>query len=87
MVGFAHAAVLLLAVVILVAAGALQLFGLGQIVAVVVLGFWFPALLVAATSSLFDLDPPVGVAVVALPYAIWLATVGRHLLEQVQHLL
>jgi len=87
LVGFAHAPVLLLAVVILVAAGALQVFGLGQIVAVVVLGFWFPALLVAASSSLFDLDPLIGVAVVALPYGIWLATVGRHLLQQVQHLL
>jgi hypothetical protein len=87
LVGFAHAPVLLLAVVILVAAGALQVFGLGQIVAVVVLGFWFPALLVAASSYLFDLGPLIGVAVVALPYGVWLATVGRHLLQQVQHLL
>ena len=86
-VGFAHAPLLLLAVVILVAAGALQIFGLGQIVAVVVLGFWFPALLVAASSHLFDLDPLTGVLVVALPYGIWLATVGRYLLQQVQHLL
>ena len=59
LVGFAHAPVLLLAVVILV----------------------------AASSYLFDLGPLIGVAVVALPYGVWLATVGRHLLQQVQHLL
>ena len=85
--GFAHGPVLLLGLVVLVAAGAMQIFGLGEIVAVVVFGFWFPALLVAAGSSTFDLDPVRAVGVVALPYGLWLVVVGRYLLEQVQHLL
>lgn len=86
-VGFAHAPVLLLGVVIVIGAGALQLFGVGQVVAVVVFGFWFPALLVAAASHSFDLDPLRAIGVVSVPYALWLPFVGRHLLERVQHLL
>ena len=86
-VGFAHLPVLLLGVVILVGAGALQILGPSQVVAVVVFGFWFPALLVVAAGAQFGLDLLRAIVVVAVPYGCWLAFVGRHLLDQVQHLL
>lgn len=87
LVGLAHAPVLLLGVVIFFSAGLLQVLGPGMVVAVFVYGFWSPALLVAAVTYALDLRPLVAVVVVSVPYAVWLLVVGRHLLDQVQHLL
>ena len=48
---------------------------------------WMPAMLVAATRVVFDLEPGKAALVVAGPYLVWLLTVGRYLLGQLGHLL
>ena len=86
-VGLAHLPILILDVVIFVAAGLFRVFGPGYIAAVFVFGFWFPALLVASTRYMYQLRLRHAAGIVVIPYLIWLATAGRHLLGQVQHLL
>lgn len=86
-VGFAHTPLLVLGLVIFVAAGLLQTLGPGLVVAVFVVGFWFPAVLTIATRHTHDLNPVRAASVVAVPYLMWLLVIGRHLLGQVQHLL
>lgn len=86
-VGLAHTPLLALGMVILVAAGLLEILGPGFVAAVFVFGFWFPTVLIAATSHTYRLDPFRASLVVLVPYLLWLALIGRHLLDRVQHLL
>jgi len=86
-VGLAHMPLLILGVVIFAAGGLFEILGPGLVAAAFVLGFWFPAALVAATRSAYQLSLTRAAAVLALPYLLWLAIVGRHLMTQVQHLL
>ena len=86
-VGLARLPLLVLGLVIFVAANLLQILGPGLVVAVFVLGFWYPAMLATAARYANDLTLPRAIAVVVVPYLIWLLVIGRHLLGQVQHLL
>ncbi len=86
-VGLAHTPVLALGLVILVAAGLLEILGPGFVSAVFVFAFWFPAVLSAATSHTLRLSPVHALLVVLVPYLLWFAIIGRHLLDRVQHLL
>jgi hypothetical protein len=85
--GLAHTPVLALGIVILVAAGLLEVLGPGFVAAVFVFGFWFPAGLIAATAHANRLAPLRAAVVVAVPYLIWMSIIGRHLLDRIQHLL
>ena len=86
-VGFAHFPLLALGFVIFVSAGMLQTLGPGLVVAVFVFVFWFPAALTAALKHAFATSYARALALLSLPYLLWLVTVGRRLLGQVQHLL
>jgi len=85
--GLAHTPMLALGIVILVAAGLLEVLGPGFVAAVFVFGFWFPAGLIAATAHANRLAPLRAALVVAVPYLIWMSIIGRHLLDRIQHLL
>ncbi|MFQ5556827.1 MAG: hypothetical protein ACE5GB_04880 [Acidimicrobiales bacterium] len=86
-VGLAHLPLLVLGGVVLVSAGLFRILGPGLIVAIFVLSFWFPAALVTAARHTHRLSLRRAAAVVGMPYLLWLALVGRHLLGQIQHLL
>jgi len=86
-IGLAHMPLVILGVVIFAAGGLFELLGPGLVAAVFVLGFWFPAGLVVATRSAYQLSLARAAGVLALPYLVWLVIVGRHLMTQVQHLL
>ncbi len=86
-VGFAHRPVLILGAVLFISAGLLQVTGPGLVVAVVAFGVWFPALLTLSVQHSRYIELRDALVVVVIPYAIWLAVVGRHLLGQVAHLL
>ena len=86
-VGLAHVPILTLSGVIFVAAGLLQLLGPGRVAAVFVFAFWFPASLTTGLRSTFHGDLVRFAVIVIVPYAVWLLIVGRHVLEQLNHLL
>lgn len=50
-------------------------------------GFWLPAMLGAAVSSMFDTDPGPAAALTAAIYLPWLASAGWYLSDRVGHLL
>lgn len=85
-VGRAHLPLAGLAIVLFVAAGALQLRWPGLIASLIVFGWWFPAGLVGAARP--DADAPIGRYLVTTlaAYALWVAAVGRHLDHQLGHL-
>ncbi len=85
--GLAHVPVLALGGVIFFSAGMLDILGPGRLVAVVVFLVWFPATLTAATRHTNDADVAASLAMTAPVYGLWLALPGRHLIDQVQHLL
>lgn len=86
-VGFAHRPVLMLGAVLFVSTGLLQITGPGLVVAVLAFGLWFPALLTLSVQHSRYIALRDALVVVAVPYALWLAVVGRHLMSQVAHLL
>ncbi len=57
------------------------------VIAVLASLVWMPAMLVAATRVVFDLQPRKAALVVVGPYLVWLLTVGRYLVAQLGHLL
>lgn len=59
----------------------------GTVLAVAVFAVWVPALLGRAMQHLTDVDRVAAFGLIVLPYALWLAWVGRYLYLQVGHLL
>ncbi len=86
-VGQAHRPVILFAVVILIATGFFELGGPGLVAAVVAFGLWMPAMLFGVSRYRFGLGLVPGLVAVAVPYLIWLLTIGRYFINQVSHLL
>lgn len=86
-VGFAHRPVLVLGAVLFISTGLLQVNGPGLVVAVIALGVWFPTLLALSVQHSRYIELRDACVVVAVPYALWLAIIGRHLISQVAHLL
>lgn len=87
MTGLAHAPIIAVAGVLLIAAGLLQLLGPGLIVASIALAVVVPLALLTGVQHIFGLSVGRAAATIALPYAGWLAVVVRPLLDQVAHLL
>lgn len=85
--GHAHLPLLLIGITIQVAAGWLQVLGPGLAVGIFGLAVWMPALLVTAVATALDLDRRSAAFVVAGPYLVWLAVVGRYLESLLGHLL
>lgn len=86
-VGFAHRPILILGAVLFVSTGLLQFTGPGLVVAVFVFGVWFPALLTLSVEYSRYIERRDALMVVAVPYVLWLLIVGRHLINQIAHLL
>jgi hypothetical protein len=59
----------------------------GTVLAVVVFAVWIPALLGRALQHLTDVDTVNALGLIAVPYVLWLAWIGRYLYLQVGHLL
>ena len=59
----------------------------GTIIAVVVFALWIPTLLVRALQHLTDVDTTTALRLIAVPYILWLAWIGRYLYLQVGHVL
>jgi hypothetical protein len=59
----------------------------GTVLAVVVFAVWMPALLGRAMQHLTDVETVTALGLVAVPYLLWLAWIGRYLYLQVGHLL
>ena len=59
----------------------------GTILAVLVFVAWIPLLYVRAMQHLTDVTTSKAVLLMVLPYALWLATVGIYLWDQLGHLL
>ena len=59
----------------------------GLILAVVVFAAWVPTLYVRAMLHLAQVDTRTAILAMIVPYALWLATVGRHLWQQLGHLI
>ncbi len=86
-VGLAHVPLLVLAIVVFVAANMFQLLGPGLVTAWFVFAFWLPANLTMAARRAASGSTLRAIATVAVPYALWLLVVGRHLLDRIGHLL
>jgi hypothetical protein len=86
LIGFAHTPLVVLGLTIQFMSVVLQLLGPAYSVAVFTAAFWFPALLVAAVRAIYSLEVRPGVRLVAGPYLLWLAFVGRYLALQLGHL-
>lgn len=84
--GRAHLSLAALAGVLFVAAGALQLRWPGLIAAYVVFAWWFPATLIVGLRSTTQISMRTAGTSALAAYALWLATVGRHLDQQLGHL-
>ena len=85
--GLAHLPLLAFGVIMFFSANLLQLLGPGLVMAILVVGFWMPALLIAGTHHVHQVTVLRSTAVVALPYFVWALVIARHLLAQVRHLL
>jgi hypothetical protein len=86
-VGWAHVPVMALAVVVFISAGALQILGPGLVVAAVVFAVAVPFALVTGVRHIAASSIMRAIAIVAIPYAVWLLVVIRHALDSIQHLL
>ncbi len=86
-VGWGHAPLGVLAIVIFVAAGLLQLLGPGLVVGAFVLGVLFPLALVTGVQNVFGVTLGRAALAVVVPYGLWLALVVRPVYDQIQHLL
>ncbi|MGI9622522.1 MAG: hypothetical protein ACR2PK_06770 [Acidimicrobiales bacterium] len=85
--GFSHIPLLALGGAIFISATMLQVFELGNVLAWMVIGLWFPATLVSAARSTWRVSTIDAVLVVAVPYTVWIMTVWQHIHTQIQHLL
>jgi hypothetical protein len=86
-VGLAHTPIIVLASVVLIAAGALRVLGPGLVVAVVSLVAVMPLALITGVDHVFGLGTRRAAATVLVPYAAWLAVIALPSLEQIEHLL
>lgn len=86
-VGWGHAPLGVLAIVIFVAAGLLQLLGPGLVVGAIALGVLFPLALVTGVRNVFGVTHGRAALAVVVPYGLWLAVVARPVHDQIQHLL
>jgi len=59
----------------------------GLVLAAIVFALWIPALLGRAMRHLADVDTFTAMGLIAVPYVLWLAWIGRYLHLQVGHLL
>ena len=84
--GLAHRPLVALAVLIQVLALFDPAGDIGGIAALVVFGFWMPAMLVSAVVWAYDQTLVRAITLAAIPYVLWLATAGRYLFIQVGHL-
>lgn len=85
--GYAHLPLLLLGFTIQMVAVVVQVLGPSLLFAQFVILIWLPASLVAATRYVFDVDVRNAVAIIAVPYGLWVLAVGGYLWRQVGHLL
>jgi len=86
-VGWAHTPIVALAIVVFVAAGALEILGPGLVVATIVFAAAVPFALVTGVCHVAGSSIMRTIAIVALPYSVWLHIIVRHALDSVQHLL
>lgn len=86
-VGFAHRPIVVLGAVLFVTVGLLRINGPGLVVAIFVFAFWLPILLTLSVEYSRFIRAQAAFAVIALPYLIWLAVFGRHILSRIAHLL
>lgn len=59
----------------------------GTVLAIAVFAVWMPALLSRAMQHLTDIHTGPALALITVPYLLWLAWIGRYLNDQVGHLL
>jgi len=85
--GLAHRPLVILAFFIQFVAFVFRFNGPGMVAAAISFGLWMPAMLVAAVVSAYDIKVGRALAMVALPYGLWLLIAGRYLFDQVGHLL
>lgn len=85
--GRAHVPLLVLAGVLFVAAGVLQLRWPGLIAAWFVVVAWIPISLIGAVRATTPTSTMRAAVIMAGPYVAWLATVGRHFQTQLGHLI
>jgi hypothetical protein len=85
--GHAHLPLLLLAILIQVVSVMSNVTSIARWPTLFVGLFWFPALLTNAVAGASGLDRARASAVVAVPYLLWAAAVGRLLWRQLGHLL
>ena len=86
MVGAAHVPLIWASVVLFLGAGILQLLWPGLIMVVFVFAFWFPAAIGLGLRVSCGARVGVAVAATAVAYAAWVTVVGRHLYDQLAHL-
>ncbi len=86
-VGWAHTPIAALAIVVFIAAGALQLLGPGLVVATVVFALFIPFALVTGVRHVAGSSVMRAIAMIAIPYAVWILVIVRHALDSIQHLL
>ncbi|MDX2381890.1 MAG: hypothetical protein QNM02_19290 [Acidimicrobiia bacterium] len=86
-VGLAHTPIIVLASVVLIAAGALEVLGPGMIVAALSLAVVMPLALITGVDHVFGFGARRAAVTVVLPYTLWLVVVARGSLRQVEHLL
>lgn len=86
-VGFAHRPMLVLGAVIFVTTGLFRVNGPGMVVAAFVFVIWLPILLTLSVEYSRYIRAQSAFAVIALPYILWLAIFGRHVLSRIWHLL
>jgi hypothetical protein len=85
--GHAHLPLLVVAVFVQVVSVSLDITGVSRWPALFVGVFWMPAMLAAAVHAWTDVKRHQAAVSVAMPYLVWAATLGRHLWDQLSHLL
>ena len=86
-VGWAHTPIVVLAIVVFIAAGVLQILGPGLVVATVVFALFVPFALVTGVRHVAGSSIVWASAIVAIPYVVWLLVVVRNARDSIQHLL
>ena len=86
-VGRSHVPLVALAFIMFLFAGALQLRWPVLIATIGVVGWWFPRTVVIGLGSTAPGRRPERLAATSVAYVGWIATVGRHLLVQLGHLI
>lgn len=87
LVAHAHLPLLVVGVVIQIAGVTLNITGVARWPALFAGLVWMPAMLMAALCAWSDMRPRQAVVAAVLPYLAWVASIGRHLWLQLEHLL